>query len=226
MWEVWAALAVALIVCWYQSSSQALDVDDLRVKLEQAERDSRKLDAYLSDVQETLEDIPGRLLVLVAEGELALGQYDRISLYRYRSEDRCFVGLARFAMHTPYSAWRRRTYPEDEGFISQAWRNGIYYIEDLPSPDNFDEYVSAVQSRAHIDRSVLKEMRMKSRAYFCVSLRHQHRQVAVLVIETTQPRLPKSTESLKRWASQDIAKHLAEMVVLAVSPGRSEKGGT
>ena len=200
---IFLILGLFLLISWVQSVENVATIEDLNKDLEIKK-------SNLETITNLYEDIPKNLIATAFEGELNLTHDDRISLYRFNVDE--FICVARYAKYHDFNALHRPSYPLKEGFIGKAMRSGEYIIENLPDPQvSIEDYIGKVQNDTYIPRETIIGMTMKSRSYFCKTLHHDKRSVAVLVVESTQPNF-RDRQLLERWVESDYVTHLTEVV--------------
>lgn len=147
----------------------------------------------LAELEEVLQrasrDYFGQLRVELARvlGEvLGLGDGERISLYRHRNGR--FQLLGRYS-ESPLLDKRpmRPFYPEDEGVIGAAWRDGRAFEPGLPDPEtDGEDYYRTVRERWGVDRRTAEAMTMQARSLIGCAIYEPRgvERVAVVVVES------------------------------------------
>ncbi len=140
------------------------------------------------------------------------GYDDRVTIYRYAKND--FVPVGRYSKNVELNARGRNSYPKDEGFISKAWLNGEFHIDNLPDYSQDPErYIDAVIKANKIKKGTVREMSMQSRSFYCKNLTNQYdTPIAVIVIESLSKQLPIEHEKL----SQDLDETFGKILVSAI----------
>lgn len=113
---------------------------------------------------------------------------DRVSIYKKQKDK--FQIMGRYSINPEFDKINRRYYPDDEGFIAKALRNGEFFVDDLPEfrEGNKEEYYKSVMKLCSIDKDVLKNINMKSRTVYCKALTDAAgtERKAIVVFESTQ----------------------------------------
>lgn len=135
--------------------------------------------------------------------DFKLDDRSRISVYK-KSNNR-FVIMGRFSTNPELDRINRKDYPLEEGFIGKAYREGVFFIDNLPvfKEGVKQKYYDAVTKLCDINKDVLKTISMKSRTYYCKALtdfRAVDRK-AVIVIESLDE---------KKFSKDNIQKALGE----------------
>jgi len=117
-----------------------------------------------------------------------LDDLSRISIYIF--DDEYFKMIGRWAPRTDLKKPGREVYPKDQGFISKAWNNGTknyYHYNKLPNYEkDSDAYIDEVQENSKISKDVIKNLSMKSRAYFAKKIKGEYNRdvIGIIVIES------------------------------------------
>ena len=120
--------------------------------------------------------------------ELNFGDTDRISVYKH--DGHRFLELGRYSKNPDFHKTGRGVYPDNEGCLGRAWREGWAYVADLPDPKTeFNEYCHRQAVEYNISQLAVRGLTMRSLTYAALaidSLRGDVR-VAVIVCESTKP---------------------------------------
>lgn len=113
---------------------------------------------------------------------------ERISVYKHESSQ--FVLYHRYSEDPEFRKPGRPFYPENEGCIGRAYREGKCEKSDLPCPDTRErDYKIAQQKEFYIPEDISGNFKMKSRsyaAYALYDLNHRNK-IAVIVFESLAP---------------------------------------
>lgn len=110
---------------------------------------------------------------------------DRISIYKH--EGHVFTMLGRYSSNPEYQKTGRGIYPDSEGCIGKAWREGKAFLGELPKPGTRLFY-SVLEKEWNIIQEVADSLRMPSRCYAAFGINDSKgRRIAVIVFESTQP---------------------------------------
>jgi hypothetical protein len=89
---------------------------------------------------------------------------ERISLYKY--EEGSYTMIGRFSHNTQFNRTGRGKYPDGQGCIDIAYKEGKSVILNLPDPYlNGEEYYKEVEQKYNIPKKIMKKCNMKSRSY-------------------------------------------------------------
>lgn len=113
---------------------------------------------------------------------------DRVSIYKRQKGK--FQIMGRYSINPEFDKINRRYYPDNEGFIAQALRNGEFFVDNLPEfrDGNKEEYYRNVMKLCSIEKDVLRSINMKSRNVYCKALTDAAgtERKAIVVFESTQ----------------------------------------
>lgn len=113
---------------------------------------------------------------------------ERISVYKVYNNK--FKLIGRTSVDPLLSGVGRVEYPINEGFIGKGWREGEYFIENLPDSNaaGGNTYYNAINRIHPIPRSVIDGIKMKSRNFFIYRINgYDGNPKAVLVFESLNP---------------------------------------
>jgi hypothetical protein len=195
----------------------------LKKKYSRVEEENGQLKEKLSQTRETIRSLCEGYLYSLANGPLKFSSvshiHERITLYAHDYDH--FIPIGRVSFTPEYSSKGRPSYPEREGCIAQAWKNGWHFANDYPDPEiTPDEYSRRCKKDGVSDEN-LNEIGMKSRLYcgYRISDTSGKRQMAVLIIEATSPdRYTEVTlrkilsEEEKRKYLQDLTEQIAPIM--------------
>jgi hypothetical protein len=119
--------------------------------------------------------------------KLGFGDTDRISVYK--DAGGLFSMLGRFSVNPRYNLQGRRSYPDSEGCIGDAYLNGFAFDDNVPDPDeSMGAYCDHMLKRWRIDGKVCTNLRMKPRNIAASALygSSSRRRIGVIVFESTQ----------------------------------------
>lgn len=138
-------------------------------------------------VNETNELFNSYLKLLVKN--LNFTHKERISVYKIYNNR--FKLLGRTSVDPILMEIGRSEYPINEGFIGKGWREGEFFIDDLPDPESgrngsgLNIYFNRVNQIHSIPRIVIDNMKMKSRTFFIYRINgYDGNPRAVLVFES------------------------------------------
>jgi len=188
-WYVLTLVILLFVIGFIQTTKFQVSYGQLRKEFE-----STKLER--DDLQEKLESIPERVVKSLFY-YLKFNFNERVTIYRFDGDN--FIPTGRYSKNVEYKKSGRDKYPRNEGFISLAWNNGEFDIDQLPDPANRSvRYIQKIKSCCLVDEAVINSMKMKSRAYYCITLDDEHDDpIAVIVFESTNVRLPLPTNEIR-----------------------------
>ena len=116
--------------------------------------------------------------------QIDLGNNDRISVYSH--EEQAFIMLGRYSPNPEYKKPGRGIYPDDQGCIGEAWRQGKSIISNIPNPGTKGYYREML--RWNITENIANSLQMKSQCYVGYAIHNNHRnRIAVIVFESIDP---------------------------------------
>ncbi|KIC00117.1 hypothetical protein OA93_00425 [Flavobacterium sp. KMS] len=154
------------------NNEKSIKINDLESKLNEV-------------VNETNELFNSYLKLLVKN--LGFTHKERISVYKvYQNR---FKLIGRTSVDPILMEIGRSEYPLNEGFIGKGWREGEYFINDLPEittgRNGLNNYYNRVNSIHPIPRDVIENMKMRSRTFFIYRINgYDGNPRAVLVFES------------------------------------------
>ncbi|MGB6063269.1 MAG: hypothetical protein WBG50_00565 [Desulfomonilaceae bacterium] len=166
-----------------------------RITLLEEELD-RRADDYFERVRRQLAD---------CFTHLGFSTEERISLYAH--EGRTFILCGRYSSNPNYDKRSSRMYPDDQGCLGEAWRSGQSFVEDLPDPQlETEAYIEAHTNDWKMPRDIVEKLSMKTRwlAGFRIEDVNQARPVAVIIFESTKPKLRKKSSLVDLMGSDKI----------------------
>ena len=189
-------------------------VAELEAVLERAERDY--YDQFAVELSVILKD------------ELGYGDTERISVYRHRGG--AFQMIGRYSDDPVYKRSGRSIYPDDEGIIGRAWREGSA-TADLPDPDAEPErYYEVLENEWNVSRTTAEELTMRSRAYAARALYEPKGvdRVAIVVVESTRVGIldkEKVLRAMETTEGKRIYQFLERKQSLEPDPGYAREEG-
>lgn len=163
---------------------------------------SNHKDGYFQILEETLK--------LLAEN-INFGDNERISVYKH--DGSAFIMLGRYSSNPEFNKPGRAIYPDNQGCIGEAWRNGSVEAHSLPLA--FDLYCQKLSQTWRFEREVVSSFKMRSRSIAAYGINSRSgRRVAVIVFESIDPKhldTQKIESALNRSESQRISYLLGKM---------------
>ncbi|HCU46705.1 MAG TPA: hypothetical protein DF610_19595 [Sphingobacterium sp.] len=160
-----------------------------------------KLENDNNDKSNKINDLESKLNEVVNETNELFNSYlrlllknlnfthtERISVYKVY-QDR-FKLIGRTSIDPTLSSAGRSDYPITDGFIGKGWREGEFFINNLPeiTANGGNTYYNAINKINSIPRDVVNNLRMKSRNVFIYRINgYDGNPKAVLVFESLQP---------------------------------------
>lgn len=181
-------------------------------------RDNYFLKERISHVSNTLESMPIDFIKILYQ-YWEFKYQDRITIYRYEKDN--FVQVGRHSINVELRRNGRSKYPKDEGFISKAWENGTFYIENLPDYNKEpDKYLDETVKVQKINKGTIRKISMKSRSYYCKNLTNQKNDpIAVIVIESKLPELPVCSEKMEEDLEGVLGQYLVKSIEMNLPIG-------
>lgn len=231
-WYVWLVFILSVVayilgeICGWKHDN----------KLSLLNKDLRESEASRNGLEQLLEQTNGDYyalfqdqLSILANDVFEFTDHERISVYKH--DGTAFVMLSRYSKNPNYNKKGRGIYPDNEGCIAEAWRDGESFIEDLPDPNTeLDNYITAHKNGWDINKTVSKAFQMQSRSYVALAIedRHQNR-IAVVVFESTCSKGALDSSKIKglldSYEGKRIAQFLERMRALEPSPTYAQKEG-
>lgn len=236
-WYGILGIIVLFLIGWLQSNSTNVEIERLEeenkgyiTKQGTLNNTNEKLKSEIDSMENTIEtlantlEIIPELVVKYLSMELKLSYMDRISIYRYDFKNEFFISIGRYSVNPEYTKFGRGKYPKDKGFISNAWRNGSFYKDELPDfSKNEREYVNHVSQISSLDKGTIKKLSMKSRSYFCKNLLNEKRKaVGVIVLESTNEKFAYTEKELNEKFDGPFGRLLIETIESNLPLGKDE----
>lgn len=200
-WIFWSILIIAIALSFlFQYKSYVKAKTDTQ-KNETIKNQAEKIQLLESTI-EKIEGVNYKLFQYVLISlftKLGLDSSDRISIYK-KIKDR-FVIMSRYSINPEFESINRKHYPISEGFIGVALQKGDFFINNLPEfvHSKKESYYNIVQKNCNIDKETLRNMKMKSRSFYCKALTDAAgiERRAVIVFESMSPNKLDKEELLK-----------------------------
>lgn len=145
------------------------------------------LESKLNEVVNETNELFNSYLRLLLKN-LGFTHTERISVYKVY--DNKFKLIGRTSVDPTLSSAGRSEYPISDGFIGKGWREGEYFIKNLPdiNAKSGNTYYNAINTINQIPRETVDNLRMKSRNFFVYRINgYDGNPKAVLVFESLQP---------------------------------------
>ena len=182
----WASLILWISICalisWLLDLTRKRRTLSLEAQLKISGKRIASLEDFNEKIGRSYRDLLGDTLGDLSR-RLNFKHSERVSVYKH--EESRFSMLGRHCDDPILHEAGRGIYPDDEGCIGKAWREGEAFLNDLPDPDaDFPGYCKATNEYVRMRKRELKALRMKSRSYYAKALRNADRKVAVIVFES------------------------------------------
>jgi hypothetical protein len=228
-WLVFGFAVVAWIVGEVCGWRQEEKLSSLRKQLKDVEASRLGLEQLLGRTHGDYFALFQDQLSILANDVFTLTDRERISVYKH--DGTAFVMLGRYSKNPVYNKKGRVIYPDNEGCIAEAWKDGESVIRDLPDPNSdFDTYATAHKTGWNINKQVAKAFQMKSRSYVALAVEDRlQKRIAVVVFESTcsngaldNGRIKKLLDS---YEGKRIAQFLDKMRAQEPSPAYAHEEG-
>lgn len=197
---------IFIIIGWIQTNNHKESIDKLKLNFYKTEHER---DHLLNSIQGIPDEIIRHLFF-----HWGLSYKERITIYRYNEDS--FMPVGRFSVNRELNKRGRDKYPKEEGFISKSWTEGYYYIDNLPEYEgNEKNYINYVSELSGMKKTVLKNITMKSRTYFCKNLLFNDSEaIAVIVVESLNQKLPIDKDEI----NNDLDGFFGKVLVSVIGP--------
>lgn len=176
------ALVFGIITVVYGQEIEKLENDN-----NQKSNKINDLESKLNEVVNETNELFNSYLRLLLKN-LNFTHTERISVYKVY--DNKFKLIGRTSVDPTLSNPGRSEYPITDGFIGKGWREGEFFIKNLPeiTANNGTTYYNAINRINPIPREVVNGLRMKSRNFFIYRINgYDGNPKAVLVFESLEP---------------------------------------
>lgn len=189
----WSTVTLG-IACYVLSEvggwRRSVKLTKLTKDIDSQARENEELRQFFEQTQQDYFDLLRDQLLILANDVFHFGDTERISVYKHDGE--AFLMLGRYSKNPDFDKRGRGIYPDDQGCISKAWREGFAFCKPaLPEPNGKNgkaAWKERLEQEWGIPKSVSNNFRMKSRAYAALAIEdvESKRRVAVVVIESTR----------------------------------------
>ncbi len=183
-WEVWlfwsSIVGAGVSIYATAKNSQSLSgLTEERNSLLQSVARLRSLD---EEIQQKYSDLCS-LHLSALMSRMGLMPNDRVSIYKHNG-NASFYRVARYSTHPDHAKPGRSIYPDDEGCIGLAFREGSAFDEALPA--NPARYENCLAESWHVPAEVARRLTMKSRSIAAFALQKPigGRRFAIIVFES------------------------------------------
>ena len=184
------SIIIIIFICW-----SSIVLLKRKTRISNKENESYELKSMKEKMRQNYYELFKVQLAILAINILHFSSAERISVYKYESN--FFIRLGRYSSDPEFIKPGREKYPDNEGCIGEAWRNGNCYINNFPDPENEkSKYLKILKEEWKINKNAACKFRMKSRSYAAFSLERNYEKIAVVVFESTKPEIPNNGKLL------------------------------
>ncbi len=182
-WEVWVfwVSIIGAIVSIIATAKNSESLTRLRIERDFFRSRAEKLQHLEEDVQQKYSDLCSLHLAGLIR-RMGLGENDRISIYKHNGTG--FWRIARHSSHPDYARPGRSIYPDDQGCMGEAFREGYAFEESLPA--KWSAYNTKLSNRWNMGNDVIDQLTMRSRSIAAFALHRPigGRRFAIIVFES------------------------------------------
>lgn len=182
--------------------SKSKEVEELEINIAEKGEKIVELEDAISNIISDTDELFNSYLKLIINN-LEFKHTERISVYKVIENK--FILLGRTSENPRLMEKGRSNYPINEGFIAKGWEEKQFYINNLPEPNGSksNDYYKAVNKISKIDKTVVQNMKMKSRNYYVKRIDGLDNQPkAVIVCESKSP---------NKFSKEDIEDKISEV---------------
>lgn len=178
------------------------------------ERQLREAEAKAEAAHADLLALTDGYLYALVQGPLACRSTERVTIYAHDDDRKVFTLFGRVALNPDYHSKRRVDYPDTQGCIARAWRDGWAFANDYPDPrQNYDAYVKrALQD--NVPQAEVDKIRMRARLFGAhrVASADGKRPLAVVVVESTDPVRYTEAELRSMFDQGGVGQYVSDLV--------------
>lgn len=182
-WEVWlvGSSAIAFVVSIIATARNSQSVTALLGERDSLKSSVLRLQSLEEEIQQKYTDLCSLHLAGLMR-RMGLGENDRISIYKHGGNS--FWRIGRHSSHPDYARPGRSIYPDEQGCMGEALRQGKSFDESLPA--NTALYAARLSQKWHIPLDAISQLTMRSRSIAAFAL---HRPIggkrfAIIVFES------------------------------------------
>jgi hypothetical protein len=168
-----------------------LKIRALNVKIGDLSLAKQRLENHL-DIQKKLTSNILQKSLIVIFSRIQLTNSERISLFMPNEERKNYTIIGRFTTRTSCSNIRNTRYTLYKSLLDRALNHDVndFFIEELPEFDD-PNYLEHLNSRIDekISSNNKSRMRMRPRSFFLKTIMDDGKQVGVLMLESTSPKI-------------------------------------
>jgi hypothetical protein len=183
-WEVWVfwSSVIGAVISIYATAKNSQSVSRLAGEKSGLLQSLTRLQSMEEEIQQKYSDLCSlHLSALMLR--MGLMPNDRVSIYKHNGTS-SFYRIARYSNHPDHAKPGRSIYPDDEGCIGAAFREGSAFAESLPA--NQSRYENCLAENWNIPTDVAQHLTMKSRSIAAFALQKPvgGRRFAIIVFES------------------------------------------
>ena len=142
---------------------------------------------------------------------LGLTVNERVSLYKL--DMNLFSCIARYSENEAFNSKPSRFYPREQGGISRAWEVGVFEDANAPDPEeNLQKWINYNVKNYNFKEEELKNIRMKSRAFYGVRLKNSKNETAAVILFESLNNNGLSFGKLKRLLNDQEKMNLTALI--------------
>ena len=216
-WILFLLVVIGIIMNIYLEGSalgiKENDIYKLTSEKSRLENDAQRNQDFIDSMKEAIEAVPDDVIEHIFHF-LELDNSDRISLYSFDKDTLYMTG--RYSSAPELRVPGRLKYPKNEGYIGKVWggvEDDVFIVEELCDPERAQKrYINEVNRGSNLPIEIINNLSMKSRSYYVRLLRKDHREVAVLVLESKKEKLPKPQNQIDTVLSGEFGRLLVKYV--------------
>jgi hypothetical protein len=183
-WEVWVfwLSVLGVIGSMLATARNTQRVSQLLKQKDELEKALTRFQSLEEDIQQKYSDLCS-LHLSALMSRMGLQPNDRVSIYKHNG-DSSFYRVARYSNHPDHAKPGRSIYPDNEGCIGAAFREGFSHAESLPA--NQARYEACLQEDWGVQPAVVQGLTMRSRSIAAFALQKAvgGRRFAIIVFES------------------------------------------
>lgn len=185
-WEVWVfwLSALAAIVAIIATAKTSQRVSKLNAETIDLKSSLRRLQTLEEEVQQKYSDLCSLHLSGIMR-RMGLSENDRVSIYKHNGNT--FYRIGRHSNHPGHARPGRSIYPDNQGCMGEALREGVAYDETLPAKAS--GYDLRLSQRWEMPKETTDSLTMRSRSIAAFALQRPigGRRFAIIVFESMSP---------------------------------------
>lgn len=215
-WIVFSILVFIYFINEISQIKETKEKENLKKNLEIKNKEIKELELSIEYLGQSLAGLPKDFLRQVSK-YLELSNSDRISLYVF--DENKFQIIGRYSENPSYDSCNRKEYPINEGYIAKCFENNDgkpYFFRNKLPRNTQKKYFDTVSKETGMSIASLKELSMKSRAYFGRLVKDDNKNsVGILLIETINEDMNIHPKELNDEIEKLILPHLKTMLEIS-----------